>query len=122
MSTLTGIGKDALARVVAADIPPGSFVNLGIGLPTKIPNYLAPGSGVLLPPENGLPGLGPGARVGPGPGAGCSSGGARRQGCSAPSPVGAVSPFRSARSTRWRARCGWASVSPSWRRRLARPT
>jgi hypothetical protein len=25
MSTLTGIGKDTLARVVAADIPPGSF-------------------------------------------------------------------------------------------------
>ena len=59
MSTLTGIGKDALARVVAADIPPGSFVNLGIGLPTKISNYLAPGSGVILHTENGLLGMGP---------------------------------------------------------------
>ena len=59
MSTLTGIGKDALARVVAADIPPGSFVNLGIGLPTKISNYLAPDSGVLLHTENGLLGMGP---------------------------------------------------------------
>ena len=59
MSTLTGIGKDALARVVAADIPPGSFVNLGIGLPTKISNYLAPGSGVMLHTENGLLGMGP---------------------------------------------------------------
>ena len=59
MSTLTGIGKDALARVIAADIPPGSFVNLGIGLPTKISNYLAPGSGVLLHTENGLLGMGP---------------------------------------------------------------
>jgi len=59
VSTLTGIGKDALARVVAADIPPGSFVNLGIGLPTKISNYLAPGSGVLLHTENGLLGMGP---------------------------------------------------------------
>jgi 3-oxoadipate CoA-transferase, beta subunit len=58
VSTLTGIGKDALARVVAADIPPGSFVNLGIGLPTKISNYLAPGSGVLLHTENGLLGMG----------------------------------------------------------------
>ena len=64
MSTLTGIGKDALARVVAADIPPGSFVNLGIGLPTKISNYLAPGSGVLLHTENGLLGMGPEARGG----------------------------------------------------------
>ena len=62
MSTLTGIGKDALARVVAADIPPGSFVNLGIGLPTKISNYLAPGSGVMLHTENGLLGMGPEAR------------------------------------------------------------
>jgi len=59
VSTLTGIGKDALARVVAADIPPGSFVNLGIGLPTKISNYLAPGSGVMLHTENGLLGMGP---------------------------------------------------------------
>jgi 3-oxoadipate CoA-transferase beta subunit len=59
VSTLTGIGKDALARVVAADIPPGSFVNLGIGLPTKISNYLAPDSGVLLHTENGLLGMGP---------------------------------------------------------------
>jgi 3-oxoadipate CoA-transferase, beta subunit len=59
VSTLTGIDKDALARVVAADIPPGSFVNLGIGLPTKISNYLAPGSGVLLHTENGLLGMGP---------------------------------------------------------------
>ena len=59
MSTLTGIGKDALARVVAADIPPGSFVNLGIGLPTRISNYLAPDSGVLLHTENGLLGMGP---------------------------------------------------------------
>jgi 3-oxoadipate CoA-transferase beta subunit len=59
VSTLTGIGKDALARVVAADIPPGSFVNLGIGLPTTISNYLAPGSGVMLHTENGMLGMGP---------------------------------------------------------------
>jgi 3-oxoadipate CoA-transferase beta subunit len=59
VSTLTGIGKDALARAIAADIPPGSFVNLGIGLPTKISNYLAPGSGVMLHTENGMLGMGP---------------------------------------------------------------
>jgi 3-oxoadipate CoA-transferase, beta subunit len=59
VSTLAGIGKDALARVVAADIPPGSFVNLGIGLPTTISNYLAPGSGVMLHTENGMLGMGP---------------------------------------------------------------
>jgi 3-oxoadipate CoA-transferase beta subunit len=54
MSTLTGIGKDALARIVAADIPPGSFVNLGIGLPTRISNHLPPDSGVMLHTENGM--------------------------------------------------------------------
>ena len=59
MSTLAGLGKDALAAVVAADIPPGSFVNLGIGLPTKISNHLPPGSGVMLHTENGMLGMGP---------------------------------------------------------------
>jgi 3-oxoadipate CoA-transferase beta subunit len=59
VSTLTGIGKDALARVVAADIPPGSFVNLGIGLPTRISNHLPPDSGVMLHTENGMLGMGP---------------------------------------------------------------
>ena len=62
MSTLTGIGKDELARVVAADILPGSFVNLGIGLPTKISNYLPPDSGVMLHTENGMLGMGPEAQ------------------------------------------------------------
>jgi 3-oxoadipate CoA-transferase beta subunit len=59
VSTLTGIGKDALARIVAADIPPGSFVNLGIGLPTRISNHLPPERGVMLHTENGMLGMGP---------------------------------------------------------------
>ena len=62
MSTLTGIDRDALARVVAADIPPGSFVNLGIGLPTRISNHLPPDSGVMLHTENGMLGMGPEAQ------------------------------------------------------------
>ena len=62
MSTLAGIGKDELARVVAADIPPGSFVNLGIGLPTRISNQLPPGSGIMLHTENGMLGMGPEAQ------------------------------------------------------------
>ena len=62
MSTVTGIDRDALARVVAADIPPGSFVNLGIGLPTRISNHLPPDSGVMLHTENGMLGMGPEAR------------------------------------------------------------
>jgi 3-oxoadipate CoA-transferase, beta subunit len=59
VSTVTGIGKDELARVVAADIPPGSFVNLGIGMPTKVADYLPADSGVMLHTENGMLGMGP---------------------------------------------------------------
>jgi len=62
VSTLAGLGKDALAAVVAADIPPGSFVNLGIGLPTRISNHLPPDSGVMLHTENGMLGMGPEAQ------------------------------------------------------------
>jgi len=62
VSTLTGIGRDALARVVAADIPPGSYVNLGIGMPTRISNYLRPEHGVMLHTENGMLGMGPEAQ------------------------------------------------------------
>lgn len=36
------LGRDEMAQAVAADIPPGSFVNLGIGQPTKVSDYLAP--------------------------------------------------------------------------------
>jgi 3-oxoadipate CoA-transferase beta subunit len=49
----------ALAAVVAQDIPPGAFVNLGIGQPTKVANHLAPDSGVVLHTENGMLGMGP---------------------------------------------------------------
>lgn len=53
------LGRDEMARAVAADIPPGSFVNLGIGQPTKVSDYLAPDSGIVLHTENGMLGMGP---------------------------------------------------------------
>lgn len=56
------LGRDALAAVVARDIPQGAYVNLGIGQPTLVSNYLAPGSGVTLHTENGMLGMGPEAR------------------------------------------------------------
>jgi 3-oxoadipate CoA-transferase beta subunit len=59
MTTPTGIDRDTLARLVAADIQAGSFVNLGIGLPTKVSNFLAPNSGITLHTENGMLGMGP---------------------------------------------------------------
>ncbi len=49
-----GLSKDELAARVARDIPRGAFVNLGIGLPTRISNYLTPDSGVMLHTENGM--------------------------------------------------------------------
>ena len=55
----TRLGKDELAPLVAADIPHGAFVNLGIGQPTLVSNYLAPDSGVTLHTENGMLGMGP---------------------------------------------------------------
>jgi 3-oxoadipate CoA-transferase beta subunit len=56
---MSGIDRDTLAKVVAEDIEPGSFVNLGIGLPTKVANFLTPDSGVMLHTENGMLGMGP---------------------------------------------------------------
>jgi len=53
------LGRDDLARLVAADIPAGSYVNLGIGLPTRVADFLDSSSGVILHSENGMLGMGP---------------------------------------------------------------
>lgn len=50
--------RDQVAQRVAADIPPGSYVNLGIGQPTKVADYLRPEQRVVLHSENGLLGMG----------------------------------------------------------------
>ena len=55
---------DEIAAAVAADIPPGSFVNLGIGQPTKVADHLTAESGVVLHTENGMLGMGPAAQPG----------------------------------------------------------
>lgn len=51
--------RDEIAKAIAADIPSGSYVNLGIGQPTKVADYLSPDSGVVLHTENGMLGMGP---------------------------------------------------------------
>ncbi len=53
------ISRDEIAARVAKDIPEGSYVNLGIGLPTRVGNYLPPEKEIFLHSENGLLGMGP---------------------------------------------------------------
>lgn len=53
------LGRDELAALVASDIKAGSFVNLGIGQPTLVSNYLRPEQAVSLHTENGMLGMGP---------------------------------------------------------------
>lgn len=51
-----------MAQQVAHDIPAGAYVNLGIGLPTTISDYLPAEAGVILHTENGMLGMGPAAQ------------------------------------------------------------
>ena len=51
--------RDQMAERVAVDIAEGSYVNLGIGLPTRIANYLDPDQDIFLHSENGVLGMGP---------------------------------------------------------------
>lgn len=53
------LDRVTMPQLVAADIPPGSFVNLGIGRPTAVSNYLDPAAGIVLHTENGMLGMGP---------------------------------------------------------------
>ncbi len=53
------LSRDQIAKRVACDIPEGAYVNLGIGLPTQIANYLDKDKEYFLHSENGLLGMGP---------------------------------------------------------------
>ncbi|HHW59153.1 MAG: 3-oxoacid CoA-transferase subunit B [Bacteroidales bacterium] len=54
-----GWSKDDMAKLVANDIPDGSYVNLGIGIPELVANYIPEGREIIIHTENGLLGVGP---------------------------------------------------------------
>ena len=53
------LSREAIAARVAMDIPEGSYVNLGIGAPTKVADFLPTDREIFLQSENGLLGMGP---------------------------------------------------------------
>ena len=63
-SRYTPLTRPQIAAIAAMDIPDGSYVNLGIGVPTLIADNIPPGRNVLLHSEQGLLGLGPRALPG----------------------------------------------------------
>ncbi|GAO55886.1 MULTISPECIES: 3-oxoacid CoA-transferase subunit B [unclassified Novosphingobium] len=58
------LDRDAMAARVARDIPEGAYVNLGIGLPTRVADFLPVDREVVLQSENGLLGMGPAPAAG----------------------------------------------------------
>jgi 3-oxoadipate CoA-transferase beta subunit len=52
------LDRREIAARVAADIPPGAYVNLGIGQPTTVADYLPADRGIVLHTENGMLGMG----------------------------------------------------------------
>jgi 3-oxoadipate CoA-transferase, beta subunit len=59
MSTYTPLSREQLAQRIAMDLPDGSYVNLGIGMPTLLARCLPKDREIILHSENGILGMGP---------------------------------------------------------------
>jgi 3-oxoacid CoA-transferase len=58
-SGVRGLDKNQIAQRIAQELKDGFYVNLGIGIPTLVANYIPEGMNVVLQSENGLLGIGP---------------------------------------------------------------
>ena len=59
LANLKRMSRKEMAARVASDIPDGTYVNLGIGLPTLVADFLPKDKDIFLHTENGLIGMGP---------------------------------------------------------------
>src|SRR5689334_20287376 len=53
------LDKFGIAKRIAQELRNGMYVNLGIGIPTLVANYIPPGMSIMLQSENGMLGMGP---------------------------------------------------------------